>query len=376
MESVLVGAFKVKDGLFLGDEFAAQDLEFVVANKVTRIINCAFRQVPNHWEPIGVHYLSFAWFDTENQVILDSSDKNLSSVFNFIEQGLESGESVLVHSVRGVSRCVCIITAYLMKKYMWSLYKSLDFIAFRRPDLDLNPGFVTQLGSFEARMIRNSRIPRTDQWDQVLENGEELILRNTFLNARMGGQTDYHLQNNEVDGPCKIKWENADPDTINVRSKNRTDCGFVTIRSCLKGYEKKELKVPMFNLEIMKEKSAYSKFNFAKGIRPEPEDKTKIRSNSLNRNDNRLVKEAINAARGLIENDQPKERNALKVQGISSRTIKKKPKEDIILKVSRPTTAPQKRAPSPKTSEKRATTFNPSKPSSFGSIKKRSKHNL
>jgi Predicted protein-tyrosine phosphatase len=117
MDSVLVGAFKVKDGLFIGDEFAAQDLEFVVANKVTRILNCASRQVPNHWEPIGVLYFSFPWLDTDNQIILDSSDKNFTAIYSFIEQGLETGESVLVHSVRGVSRCVCIVTAYFMKKY-------------------------------------------------------------------------------------------------------------------------------------------------------------------------------------------------------------------------------------------------------------------
>ena len=117
MESILVGAFKVKDGLFIGDEFAAQDLEFVVANKVTRIVNCASRQVPNHWEPIGVHYLSYSWFDTENQIILDSSDKNFSNIYQFIEQGLDTGESVLIHSVRGISRCACIVAAYLMKKY-------------------------------------------------------------------------------------------------------------------------------------------------------------------------------------------------------------------------------------------------------------------
>jgi hypothetical protein len=86
MESGLVGAFKVKDGLFIGDEFAAQDLEFVVANKVTRIVNCASRQVPNHWEPIGVNYLGFSWFDTDNQIILDSADKNFTIIYSFIEK--------------------------------------------------------------------------------------------------------------------------------------------------------------------------------------------------------------------------------------------------------------------------------------------------
>ena len=76
MDSEIVGAIKIKDGLFIGDEFAAQvtqlkivqDLEFVVANKVTHIINCAGRQVPNHWEPIGVQYLTYYWLDQDTQV--------------------------------------------------------------------------------------------------------------------------------------------------------------------------------------------------------------------------------------------------------------------------------------------------------------------
>lgn len=61
----IIGAIKVKDGLFIGDELAAQDLEFLVTNKVTNLINCAGRQVPNHWEPIGIQYLTYIWQDSE-----------------------------------------------------------------------------------------------------------------------------------------------------------------------------------------------------------------------------------------------------------------------------------------------------------------------
>lgn len=34
-----IGAIKVKDGLFIGDELAAQDFEFAISNKVTHVIN-------------------------------------------------------------------------------------------------------------------------------------------------------------------------------------------------------------------------------------------------------------------------------------------------------------------------------------------------
>jgi hypothetical protein len=40
----------------------------VITNKVTHIINCAGRQVPNFWESIGVTYLTYNWADSDNQV--------------------------------------------------------------------------------------------------------------------------------------------------------------------------------------------------------------------------------------------------------------------------------------------------------------------
>lgn len=43
MPDDMIGAIKIKDGLFIGDEFAAQDLEFVMANKVSHVINCSGR---------------------------------------------------------------------------------------------------------------------------------------------------------------------------------------------------------------------------------------------------------------------------------------------------------------------------------------------
>ena len=68
MDNEVVGAIKIKDGLFMGDEFSAQDLEFVIANKVTHVINTASKTVTNHWEAIGIIYLCYDWEDNESQV--------------------------------------------------------------------------------------------------------------------------------------------------------------------------------------------------------------------------------------------------------------------------------------------------------------------
>ena len=109
-------------------------MEFVVANKVTHIINCAGKQVPNHWEPIGVTYLTFYWLDQENQILFDAAkDETTNQIFDFIEDAVNKAESVLVHSLRGQSRSSCVIAAYLMRKYRWSLFKNSN--VFKRDHL-------------------------------------------------------------------------------------------------------------------------------------------------------------------------------------------------------------------------------------------------
>ena len=163
----------------------------MVANKVTHIVNCAGRQVPNHWEAIGVVYLTFNWLDQENQLLFDAQDEITSRLFDFIDGALQKAESVLVHSVRGQSRSSCVIAAFLMRKYRWSLLKTLEFLNSRRPDLEIRATFIHQLSAYEARLYKQGLGPKTQKWTELSEENhflesEELLLRNTFLNAQMG----------------------------------------------------------------------------------------------------------------------------------------------------------------------------------------------
>mmetsp|Transcript_97446 Transcript_97446/g.275639 ORF Transcript_97446/g.275639 Transcript_97446/m.275639 type:complete len:607 (+) Transcript_97446:73-1893(+) len=206
----ILGAVKVKDGLFVGDELAAQDLEFVVSNKVTRVINCCGRQVPNHWEPIGVVYLTYYWVDADNQIILDQRDVVANEVFRFVEEALEGAESVLIHSVRGQSRSCCVLAACMMKKYSWGLRKTMEFLSSRRPDLNLKPAFLQQLSGYERRLMSQARGPFSLDWNEAdfsrLEC-EELLLRNTYINSQMGPLAEFHSNDNAVSGkPRKLVW--------------------------------------------------------------------------------------------------------------------------------------------------------------------------
>lgn len=247
----MIGAIKVKDGLFIGDELAAQDLEFVISNKVSHIVNWAGREIPNHWEPVGIEYLTFYWVDQDNQVLFDPDDNITNEILNFIDEALESGESWLVHSIRGQSRASVALSAYFMQKYRWSLYKTLEFLNSRRPNLEIRAAFVSQLAEFEEnKLILRNRGPQTSHWNEVADkkieldqdkfyHDEELILRNTFLNAQLwftrkhnrhqnvedkNGQKveDIENKNNEMN-QNKIKWIDNNKNDKNMLRTNHSD---------------------------------------------------------------------------------------------------------------------------------------------------------
>jgi hypothetical protein len=42
-----------------------------------------------------------------------------------------------------------VLAAYFMRKYRWSMLKTLEFLNSRRPDLEIRGTFIQQLQQFE-----------------------------------------------------------------------------------------------------------------------------------------------------------------------------------------------------------------------------------
>jgi len=75
-----------------------------------------------------------------------------------------------------------------MRRYRWSLLKTLEFLNSRRPDLEMRPSFLNQLSQYENRLYQRGIGPKTQRWTELSDNNihienEELILRNTYLNS-------------------------------------------------------------------------------------------------------------------------------------------------------------------------------------------------
>lgn len=74
-----------------------------------------------------------------------------------------------------------------MRKFRWTLYKTLEFLHSRRPDLEIRASFFSQMNKLEAKLSSKGGI-KFNSWDELNDDpvlrDEEIIIRNTYLNSR------------------------------------------------------------------------------------------------------------------------------------------------------------------------------------------------
>ena len=148
-------AAKVFDGFFLGDAETSMDGDFLDLNKISRLVNLAGMEVSNVWASQGFVYETYNWEDQPDYLVFPGMerDRALQDLIEFIDVSIRRGLSVLVFSLRGVSRNVFAVCAYLMYKYHWGFEKSYDFVLSKKSDIQINQGFVQQLFALEKRLF-------------------------------------------------------------------------------------------------------------------------------------------------------------------------------------------------------------------------------
>ncbi|CAD8073539.1 unnamed protein product [Paramecium sonneborni] len=172
-------AFKIKDGLYIGNKRAANDIQFQFYNQITLIINCAALEMRINNQMVDV--INFEWLDKEEQQIVVKT--NIDQVYNAIEETNERGESVLICCISGQSRSVTIAAAYFMKKLNWNLKTSLQYLQICRKDFEIREGFLYQLSRYERELLTMQKGDLTEQDKQGKEL--EILLKNTYFNAKL-----------------------------------------------------------------------------------------------------------------------------------------------------------------------------------------------
>ncbi len=112
--------------------------------------------------------------DTENIA------SHFDSVYDFLERQREAGNRVLVHCKMGLSRSSAIVIAYLMRRFGYSLDQATKFMQEHKRGVEMNPGFLSQLQTYEVQQksvsapngdsatatAASKRIDKSDQKDR------------------------------------------------------------------------------------------------------------------------------------------------------------------------------------------------------------------
>ena len=59
-------------------------MDFLLSNKISKVVNCASDDVPNHFTKYGIQYLSYKW---EEYKLVDVDQDLEDEIFDFIEEG-------------------------------------------------------------------------------------------------------------------------------------------------------------------------------------------------------------------------------------------------------------------------------------------------
>ena len=211
----VINISKIKDGFFIGDKLAAISIDVVIQFKITHFINATGTQIMNQWESLGINYLTLNWSENERQILFDGKDIIADKIVEFIDNSFIEGEGLLAHSFKGQNRVCLVVLIYLMKKYKWSLNKSLDYLKSKKNDVDIVPYFYAQLVKFEERLRKRGELNSDIPWPStfLLKDKDEKLICNTYMNGlpseKDNLKNENFCNNNEI--IRHIIWNDENP---------------------------------------------------------------------------------------------------------------------------------------------------------------------
>lgn len=114
--------------------------------QIQHVVCCA-REIRHKYNPrAGISVLRLLLEDQDEEPLFPA----VADAFEFIEEHLSVGRSVLVHCMAGISRSSAVILYYLMRKNRWCYETALSTLSQVHPDARPNKGYVNQLRLYAA----------------------------------------------------------------------------------------------------------------------------------------------------------------------------------------------------------------------------------
>ena len=138
--------------MFLGTFKNANNLEELKILRIKYILNCAIEIKPRNLP----NYIKYFHLNLTDSPTTDIT-KFFEQAFSFIELARKKKEKILIHCKLGISRSPTILIAYFIKNMGHTTMSALEFLKSKRSQVHPNPGFITQLNSYERNIKKFQR---------------------------------------------------------------------------------------------------------------------------------------------------------------------------------------------------------------------------
>jgi len=131
------GYHKILPNLYLGNIESAENKKFIKEKKIKVIINCT-TSIPNYFQFdkdfSDLEYFRIPVDDSLLDEDIELMAQSLSQYVKIINNALLQNKPVLVHCYAGRQRSACLIAAYLIYKYDYSIDQAYKYIISKRKE--------------------------------------------------------------------------------------------------------------------------------------------------------------------------------------------------------------------------------------------------
>ena len=299
---------RIRDGVFIADKYILSNSSFMSCFKITRIINASGEKFECYVEDLAFKIINISWEESPNQDLFDPEYVVADEIENFIDDSIKANEGLLIYSKRGTCRSCIIIIIYFMKKYNWSLQKSMEYLKIKKPDMLIPYYFVNQLSNYEEKL--NTSEKSVNWFGAKHKDENEEIISNTFVNCYLIKYLPVKL-NSHFKKNKHVGWDKNDKkDNYSKELYFKTSLREITShkklkpkRGCIKrNINNRKVETVIENPSLYSRSKNNDKFNNSVSINSENELNTDIKKIENGLPGNIKVEDKINE----VENDGSK----------------------------------------------------------------------
>ncbi len=117
----------IMPNLYLGNIYAANDIDFLEKNQISSVINCS-NEIEFHEYFNDKHIFRLFVNDNKDPENIKNFQENIFDALKFIDNEINKKRVVLVHCYFGLMRSATVIAAYLIVKYKMSVNDAIEFL--------------------------------------------------------------------------------------------------------------------------------------------------------------------------------------------------------------------------------------------------------